>query len=166
MKAILTSVLCLCAVLLFCNGEVSAQASPEMPPIVCFLPFDTYKNIPTEDEEARLDNLAIYLLRDPEQVAYIYVYAGRLTCAGEAELHLKRIAHHLVKTRGIKPDRVILRDGGFREEETVELLLWPRVSEFDPPSATPTIDRSEVKMRKDCRSSSRSRRPPHASRRG
>ncbi|HEV2801991.1 MAG TPA: hypothetical protein VGW12_16065 [Pyrinomonadaceae bacterium] len=159
MKTILTSTLCLCAALLLCSGEAPAQVNAEeKPAITCFLPFETYGNLSNGDEKALLDNLAIQLLKDREQSARIYVYAGRLACAGEVDAKVKRITHHLVKTRGVEAGRVFVQDGGHREEASVELILWPLAGQLNPPTATPTIDPSDVEIRKDCRPLSRPRR--------
>jgi hypothetical protein len=156
MKFIFTSALCLCAILLLSGEQTHAQAVPEKPPIVDFFPFDVYGNILPGDEKARLDNLATQLIKDPEHVAYVFVYAGKRPCIGETQAKIARIKNHFVKTRGIKPERVILQDGGYREELAVELWLWLRTLEFGPPSATPHIDPSEVKMR-NCDPASRPR---------
>jgi hypothetical protein len=162
MRFILTSTLCLCAVVLVCHKQTRAQTVPEPPTIVDFFPFDTYGKISTDDEKARLDNLAIHLLEDPKQVAYIFVYAGQQPCAGETQAKIAFIKNHLVKTRGIEPDRVIVRDGGHREELTVELWPWTRAGEVSPPSAAPTIDPGEVRMRRNCNPISRRRRGRHS----
>jgi hypothetical protein len=165
MKFILASTLCLGAVLLLCRQQVRAQTVPDKPEIADFFPFDTYGKIPPADEKARLDNLAINLLKEPEQVAYIYVYAGRLICAGEVQAHSKRITYHLVNTRGVEAERVFLRDGGYREEATVELWLWPRNGAFGPPSAAPTLDPRGVRVRRICKPISPPRRDRKNSRR-
>lgn len=156
MRYILTYALCLCVSLLLCSEQTRAQAVPEKPPIVDFFPFDTYGNISTGDEKARLDNLAAFLLKDPEHVAYIFVYAGKRPCAGETQAKMAFVKNHFVKTRGIDPGRVILQDGGYREESMVELWLHLRTIEFSPPSAAPNIDPAEVKIR-DCKPASRRR---------
>jgi hypothetical protein len=157
MKFIFTSALCLCAVLLLSGQQTRAQSVPEKPTIVDFFPFDVYGAISSGDERARLDNLATQLLKDPEQVAYIFVYAGRRPCADESRAKIARIKNHFVKTLGIKPERVILQDGGYRDELTVELWLWRRTIEFSPPSATPHVAPGEVRM-KNCKPASRPRR--------
>jgi hypothetical protein len=158
MKFILTFTLCLCVILLLCNKQTRAQAVPEKPPIVDFFPSDTYGNISIGDEKARLDNLAGSLRKEPEQMAYIFVYAGQRPCPGEAQAKIAFVKNHFVKTLGIEPDRVMVQDGGYRDELTVELRLWLRNSEFGTPSATPTIDPSEVRIKRNCEPISRRRR--------
>lgn len=159
MKFIFIHALCLCAFLLLSGEQTRAQTVPEKPSIVDFVPFDVYEygDIFVGDEKARLDNLATQLLKDPEQEAYIFVYAGRRPCASETQAKMAFVKNHFVKTRGIKPERVILRDGGFREESSVELWLWRRTTEFSPPSAAPNLDPAEVRMR-NCKPASRPRR--------
>lgn len=145
--------------MLLSGEQTRAQSVCEKPAIVDFFPFDVYGygDIAASDEIARLDNLATQMLKDPEQVAYIFVYAGARPCPGETQAKMSFVKKHFVKTRGIKPERVILQDGGYREESTVELWLWLRTIEFGPPSATPHVDPGEVKMR-NCKPASRPRR--------
>ena len=157
MKLIFTSVLCLCVLPFSLSDHAQARSVPEMAARTAsfvfdsFPPFDTYgEDVSPRDEKARLDNLVFSLRKEPDHVVYIFVYAGRLHCPGEAQKRLKRVRHHLVKTRGIAADRVILQDGGYREIFTVELFLWPRVS--SPPSPVPIVDHSEARIRSDCQS--------------
>ncbi|MBV9928746.1 MAG: hypothetical protein JOZ96_27270, partial [Acidobacteria bacterium] len=104
---------------------------------------DEYGNIKFNDEKARLDNFAIELQNDPTSQGYLVCYGGRVGRAGEAQRRCDRAKNYLVNTRGITADRVVTVDGGYREELTVELWVVP--SGATPPSASPTVDPSEVK---------------------
>src|SRR5687767_11802488 len=66
-----------------------------------FSPFDSYGNICLEDEKARLDNLAIYLQKEPDRLGYIIVYAGHTSCAGEVQARAGRAKKWVVESRGI-----------------------------------------------------------------
>lgn len=102
-----------------------------------------------EHEKARLDNAAIYLQREPANfVLYLVGYGGRRACIGEAQARILRAKNHLVGKRGIPSSRVVTIDGGYRNEQMVEIWLLPR--EIGEPSSTPTVDKSEVQLR-DCK---------------
>jgi hypothetical protein len=105
--------------------------------------IDEYGNIRFNDEKARLDNYAISLQNDPTAQGYIICYGGRRGRAGEAQARCDRAKNYLVTTRGIDASRIVTVDGGYRESLTVELWLVP--SGATPPSASPTVDPSEVK---------------------
>jgi hypothetical protein len=104
---------------------------------------DEYGNIRFNDEKARLDNFAIELQNDPTAQGYLVCYGGRTGRTGEAQRRCDRAKNYLVSTRGIDGSRIVTVDGGFREELTVELWIVP--SGANPPSASPTVDPSEVK---------------------
>ena len=90
--------------------------------------IDRYGNISWEDEKARLDNFAIQLSHDPNQIAYIIVNAGRRSCRGEAQYRAVRAKNYMVRVRGADSGRIIWRDIGFREEPEVQLYLFARGS--------------------------------------
>jgi hypothetical protein len=101
--------------------------------------FDEYSDISVEDEKARLDNFAIYLLKNgPQFKGYIIVYAPRSTRSGEAQARAKRAKDYLVKVRGIKATRIITINGGSRDRLEVELYALP--SSMSPPAPIPYRD--------------------------
>ncbi|MBD0373348.1 MAG: hypothetical protein ICV60_21105 [Pyrinomonadaceae bacterium] len=104
--------------------------------------FDQYGNIAFNDEKARLDNFAIQLQNEPGSQGYIIAYAGRRARANEAQARADRAKDYLVNTRGIDPGRLVTVDGGFREDLTVELWIVP--SGAAPPTASPTLQQSDV----------------------
>lgn len=106
--------------------------------------FDEYGNIAFNDEKARLDNFAIELQNDPGAQGYIIAYSGRRARANEAQARADRAKDYLVNTRGIDAGRIVTLDGGAREELTVELWIVP--SGAQPPTASPTVDASEVQI--------------------
>ncbi|MET0648594.1 MAG: hypothetical protein ABW208_18435 [Pyrinomonadaceae bacterium] len=105
---------------------------------------DEYGNIKFEDEQARLDNLAIELQNDPQFVGYIVGYGGRRARRGEAARRIARAKRYLMMVRGIPASRLVTIDGGHREELTVELKI--RHNSLPPPESVPTVDPSEVKF--------------------
>jgi hypothetical protein len=106
--------------------------------------IDEYGNIRYNDEKARLDNYAIELQNDPTAQGYLICYGGRKGRTGEAQRRCDRAKDYLVNTRGISADRIVTVDGGYKEDLTVELWVVP--SGANPPTASPTVDPSEVQV--------------------
>jgi hypothetical protein len=104
--------------------------------------FDEYGNIAFNDEKARLDNFAIELQNNPGAQGYIIAYGGRKARANEAQARADRAKDYLVNTRQIDSGRIVTVDGGYREDLTVELWIVPTGA--TPPTASPTVDASEV----------------------
>jgi hypothetical protein len=98
--------------------------------------FDEYADISVEDEKARLDNFAIYLLKNGSQFkGYIIAYTGQKMSSGKAQARAKRAKDYLVKVRGIEESRIVTINGGCRERLEVELYALP--SAMSPPTPTP-----------------------------
>ncbi|HEV2864498.1 MAG TPA: PKD domain-containing protein [Pyrinomonadaceae bacterium] len=116
---------------------------------------DEYGNIRFNDEKARLDNYAIELQNDPTSTGYLVCYGGRRGRTGEAQARCERAKNYLVTTRGISADRIQTIDGGYREELTVELWIAPAGAAA--PTASPTVDPSEVRPTRPARRGSRRR---------
>ncbi|PYS92651.1 MAG: hypothetical protein DMF64_08210 [Acidobacteria bacterium] len=105
--------------------------------------FDEYGNIKRNDEKARLDNFANELQANPGAQGYIIGYGGRTSRPGEGQARADRAKDYLVNSRGIDAGRLVTVDGGYKEEPTTELWIVP--SGATPPTASPTVDVSEVK---------------------
>lgn len=103
-----------------------------------------YRDITFADEKGRLDDFAAELERDPQALGYILAYAGRRAYKGEAERRGRRAKSYLVERHGLSGERVVVIDGGFREERTVELFVVPTGA--TPPGATPTVDPEQVQI--------------------
>lgn len=84
--------------------------------------LDTYHDVPIEIEEARLDNFAIALQEVSDSKGYIIAYAGRHARADEAQTRAKRAKNYLVNKRDIKTERIVIIDGGYREDFTLTEL--------------------------------------------
>lgn len=105
---------------------------------------DSYANVGIEEEHARLNDFADALRNEPGAQGYVIAYAGRRERAGEAVKRGQRARSFLVTERGIESERVVVVDGGYREELTVELYVVPTGAQ--PPEPTPTVDPSEVEI--------------------
>lgn len=105
--------------------------------------FDVCCTCTYDDQKARLDNLAVELQNDPTTTTYIIAYGGRTSRLGEADRLGARALDYLVAQRGIDTSRVTVLNGGYREEDCVELWLVPRGA--TPPQATPTVQPGDVR---------------------
>jgi len=125
-----------------CTRTASCTVTLNVPPVP--RKFDEYGNIAFNDEKARLDNFAIQLQNEPGAQGYIIAYGGRRGRTGEAQARADRAKDYLVNTRGLDPGRVVTVDGGYREDLTVELWIVPTGA--TPPTASPTVQASEVQI--------------------
>jgi len=125
----------------------SAQATTRVPPqekrIIVGREFDTCRNCSYDDQKARLDNLAVELQNDPTTRTYIFAYGGRTSPVGHADRLLARARDYLVTQRGIDASRITLANGGFREEDCVEVWVVPQGA--TTPQATPTVQAGDVR---------------------
>lgn len=105
--------------------------------------FDICCSCSFDDQKARLDNLAVELQNDPATTTYVIAYGGRHSRIGQADLLGTRARDYLVTKRGIDASRIVVLNGGFREEDCVELWIVP--SGATPPQASPTVQPGDVK---------------------
>lgn len=151
MKKLLASIVICCAA---APGPSVARDTPATPRL-----YDRFGNIYCEDEKARLDNVAIELQNNPGATLYIIYYGGRrdnsywrhsprsrLPRRGEADARAARLKPYLVNMRGIAVGRVVMINGGYREEWEVELWFVPKGAVA--PRPTPTVDAKEMRFRR------------------
>jgi len=102
-------------------------------------------NIAWDDEKARLDNFAIQLMHDPNQIGYLYVRSGRVSCRGEAQARAVRAKNYMTKVRNADGNRIIWRDIGYGDGFEVSIWLAPRgkpplyVPDYQRPTGQPVI---------------------------
>jgi hypothetical protein len=106
--------------------------------------FDVCCTCSFDDQKARLDNLAVELQNDPSSTTYIFAYGGRTSRAGEADRLAARARDYLVTQRGIDSARIVVVNGGFREDDCVELWIVP--SGATPPEPRPTVQPGDVRL--------------------
>jgi hypothetical protein len=104
--------------------------------------FDECNSCSLDDQKARLDNLAVELQNDPSTRGYIVAYGGRMSPLGQVEKLMSRSRDYLTTQRGIDASRIVVVNGGFREEDSVELWIVP--SGATAPKPTPTVQAGEV----------------------
>jgi len=128
----------------------SAQAvsiiAPVVKKIIVAQEFDECNSCSLDDQKARLDNLAIELQNDPSTRASIIAYGGRTSPLHQVEKLMSRARDYLVTKRGIDASRLTIVNGGFREEDSVELWIVP--SGATAPRPTPTVQAGDVYKRK------------------
>ena len=113
--------------------------------------FDEFGDINCEDEMARLDNLTIQLQNEPAAKGIMIFYGGRrfrgrLPKQGEAAARAARMKPYLVERRGVPGDRIVVIDGGYKEEFRVELWVIP--AEAPAPAPSPTVQAKDIKFQK------------------
>jgi hypothetical protein len=97
--------------------------------------FDEYGDINCEDAKARLDNLFIRLQEEAGTKAYFIIYRGR-KLPGRALPYPEAIKSYL-PLRGIDADRIVVTDGGEREEMWVETWIVPEGASAPEPTPSP-----------------------------
>src|SRR6267142_3204507 len=105
--------------------------------------FDVCCSCSFDDQKARLDNLAVDLQNDPSTTTYVIAYGGRSSRIGQADLLGGRASDYLVAQRGIDQSRIVVLNGGFREEDCVELWIVPTGA--TTPQPTPTVQPGDVR---------------------
>jgi hypothetical protein len=105
--------------------------------------FDVCCSCSFDDQKARLDNLAVELQNDPTATTYVIAYGGRTSRIGQADLLGTRARDYLVAQRGIDQSRITVMNGGFREEDCVELWVIPSGATL--PQPTPTVQAGDVR---------------------
>ncbi len=141
--------------------RATAQATTNIvsktpPPVEC-RPFDQFPSIAFDDDKARFDNLAIELQNSPDATAYIIIYAGQHSRAGQADLLGKRSMDYLTITRGVDARRLIFVNGGYRDQDYIEIWLCPPGAH--PPQPTPTVQPGDVLPAQERTRPRRPRRP-------
>ena len=115
--------------------------------------LDKYGNISWEDEKARLDNFAIQLMNDPNQIGYYYVVVGKESCKGEAQARAVRAKNYLIKVRHVDWATVVWRDIGYGDDFQVSIWLAPRgkppmyVPEYQRATENHLIENCEINVR-------------------
>jgi hypothetical protein len=104
---------------------------------------DEYGALSIRNENARLDNFTADLKKEPTAQGYIISYAGRRAFAREAQERGERARAYIIKRHGLDKRRVVVMDGGHREQPIVELYIVPAGEA--PPLSTPTIKPVEVR---------------------
>ena len=97
--------------------------------------FDSFGNVGCDDAMARLDNFAAKLEAEPGTAGYLIVYPQRNGLLGRYQRFFDSMKDHLVMTRGIQPERLIVLGGDYRDQLTIEFWLVPKGATLQIPAA-------------------------------
>jgi len=111
----------------------TATCTTQIPAAIDVRRFDQYPNVRFNDEKARLDNFAIQLQNEPATRGYIIAYGSRRGRVDEGRVRGGRARDYLVNERGIEASRIVLIDGGYQEDLTIELWLVPTGADTPKP---------------------------------
>ncbi|MDQ3748410.1 MAG: hypothetical protein M3367_05235 [Acidobacteriota bacterium] len=106
---------------------------------------DSFQWANGDEANARLDALWAKVQNNPNSIAYIIIYCGKICKYGEVEAHIKGI-ELAIAFRNFPRDKVVIISGGFRENTTTE--LWLLTEKSCPPTPKPTINIRDVKFQK------------------
>lgn len=128
---------------------------PPPPVALGFVKFDEYGDITALEEGKRLDIFANQLRAQPTKPGYIIAYGGRRSRIGVAKDRAVCAKNYLTKHQGIESRRLVIVDGGYREQTATDLYI--RLEQGSLPPIAPALDPSEVRIvkgswRKDPRS--------------
>jgi hypothetical protein len=124
------------------TAQASTSIVPKTPPPIECKPFDQFPSVAFDDDKARFDNLAIELQNSPDATAYIIIYAGRTSRAGQADMLGRRTMDYLTAQRGVDARRIVIINGGYRETDFIEIWICPPGAK--PPQPTPTVQPGDV----------------------
>lgn len=112
--------------------------------------FDQFSKLPCADELARVENYANELRELGDALAVVVIYAGRSdTKRGEVMARLFAIRDRLTKYGSIEGSRIVLFNGGFREEFEIELWIIPSIGRSSASSlAVPTVEPADAKLKR------------------
>ena len=92
---------------------------------VDFFPrFDEYGRLAFSDEKARLDNFVIQM-RERLGRGALVVLGENAVARSKLIRRAQRAKRYLVQTRGLEPQRLLILDGGYKEQPVTELHLYP-----------------------------------------
>lgn len=109
--------------------------------------------------KALLDSLAEALKTNPSAQGYIIAYGGRRGPANEAQTRADFAKNYLINRHDIDAGRLVTVDGGFKETASTEPWFVP--SGAIPPTASPTVDPSQVQSNRPTKSAPRRGRRRH-----
>jgi hypothetical protein len=106
--------------------------------------LDEFSGTNWEDAMAHLDNFALKLQTDASAIGVMVVYGGQHRRRFEPDAWAKCLQDYLVNRRGIDATRLIVTQGGYRENVMTE--LWEAPDKNHLPKVKSTIKPSDVKF--------------------
>ena len=112
--------------------EASTKVKPVEKPLPRRWKHDEFPSRAYDDVKARLDAYAIELNNKPDAKGYIIVYGGSKSKPAQTQKLNAKVIDYLVKDRGLPPERIVIIQGGKRDDDFVE--LWVVESGATPPT--------------------------------
>lgn len=135
----------ICVVLIVLGTSVFLRSASGQDSAARARRFDDFGYMNHENYSARLDNIAIALQQGPAAQGYFIFHNGAKSLPGAAFRYVRRLQNYLVDARGIEHSRLILLEGGRREEITVEFWISPPGS--PAPIPDPSVSAEPTKMK-------------------
>jgi hypothetical protein len=156
MKAVVSLIIKVGCLLILGNLQIQGQEIDVSNGVADPVKFDFYGDLYFKEERSHLDIVALQLKEQSSWIVNFDIYAGRRSCMGDAQARGVRAKKYLVSQHGITPDRIIWRDGGYRDQFQVEVWMKPHEAQSFP--LMPTIKRGEAQIMKDCEKKYRQKR--------
>ncbi len=103
--------------------------------------IDEFSHILYSELSARFDGFMFYLIDEPNSTGYMIIYGSRDGNKKDVARMVK-MTNQIMVFRRYDSSRVIIVDGGYREEMMIEFYVVP--AGVEPPKPTPTLDSSFV----------------------
>jgi hypothetical protein len=108
--------------------------------------LDEFPYIPYSDLSARMDAMLPYYMEEPASKLYVIIYESRDEIGKKGFVRTLKNLQTIMTFRNHPKDRIIIVNGGYREEMMVEVYLLP--NGVEPPKATPTLNTDIVEPNK------------------
>lgn len=135
----------ICVLLIVLGTSVSLRSALGQESTAGARKFDDFGYMNHENYSARLDNIAIALQQEPTTQGYLIFHNGAKSLPGAAFRYVKRLQNYLVDPRGIERSRLVLLEGGRREDITIEFWISPTGS--PAPTPDPTVSAEPIKTK-------------------
>lgn len=96
---------------------------------------DEFPSRAYDDYKARLDAYVIELNNKPDSKGYIIAYAGVKSKPAQAQKLNAKAIDYLVKDRGVPPERIVVIQGGKRDEDYIELWVVENGAQAPTPNS-------------------------------
>jgi hypothetical protein len=130
---------------LLCPDAAARELEIEKGESALLNPEVTYSNISSRERKIRLDYFVDRLQRrTPQSKVYIIGYGGRRSLPNEAQLRANQAKNYLIKEHRINTARIVIIDGGYKDDVQVELYI---ISPSAPkPLPSPNIYPKDVQI--------------------
>ena len=134
-------------ILVLCVSVLSVNCTLEAQQVIgdSSRKFDEFYGSNWESAMARLDQFALNMQNSPNMIGVLIVYGGQRRQRGEARAWRACLKSYLVSRRGIERNRIVMINGGYREDLTVE--LW-ETDRRRIPNPQPHVKPIDVRFKK------------------